>query len=115
VTRRRRAAAPSARVVLVSAPPGRARRLARALVERRAAACVQVIPGARSVYRWKGRVEEAPESILLVKTTAARLPALLAAVRDLHPYEVPEALALPVAAGLPGYLRWLAAEVTPRG
>ena len=102
------------RVVLVAAPPRRARSLARSLVERRVAACVSLVPGAGSVYRWKGRIEEARETLLVAKTTAARLPALLAAVRALHPYEVPEALVLPVAAGLAPYLAWVRRETATR-
>jgi len=104
----------AARVVLVTAPPRAARRLARALVERRVAACVNLLPGVRSVYRWKGRVEEAGETLLVIKTAARRVPALLAAVRELHPGEVPEAVALPVTAGLGPYLRWVDAETSPR-
>ena len=101
-----------ARVVLVTAPPRRAPALARALVRRRLAACVNLVPGVRSVYRWKGRVEEARETLLVAKTTAARVPALLAAIAELHPYEVPEGIALPVVAGLAPYLRWIAAETS---
>ena len=108
---RRRADPP--RVVLKKAPPRRARALARALVERRLAACVNILPGARSVYRWKGAVEEASETLLLAKTTASRTAALLAAVEELHPHEVPEGILLPVAGGLPRYLAWVAAETRP--
>jgi periplasmic divalent cation tolerance protein len=82
-------------------------------VERRVAACVNLVPRVRSVYRWKGKVEEAPETLLVVKTAAARLPALLAAVEELHPYEVPEAIALPVEAGLAPYLDWVVGESRP--
>jgi periplasmic divalent cation tolerance protein len=96
-------------VVLVTAPPRAARRLARALVARRVAACVNLVPRVRRVYRWKGRVEEAPETLLVVKTTAARVRSLLAAVEELHPYSVPEGIALPVVAGLAPYLRWVGA------
>jgi periplasmic divalent cation tolerance protein len=96
--------------VLVSAPPRAARRLARSLVDRRVAACVNLVPGVRSVYRWKGRVEEASETLLVIKTPASRVRALLAAVEELHPYEVPEGIALPVVAGLAPYLRWLEGE-----
>ena len=105
-----RGARGAARVVLVTAPPRAARRLARALVERRVAACVNLVPLVRSVYRWKGRVEEASETLLVIKTPAARVRALLAAVEELHPYEVPEGIALPVVAGLAPYLRWIASE-----
>ena len=101
------------RVVLVTAPPPAARSLARALVERRLAACANLLPGVRSVYRWKGRVEEARETLLLLKTTTACVPALLAAVRELHPYEVPEGIAIPVVAALEDYAAWVREEVTP--
>jgi periplasmic divalent cation tolerance protein len=102
------------RVVLVTAPPRRARALARSLVEGRVAACVNLVPRVRSVYRWKGRVEEAAETLLVVKTSAARVPALLAAVADLHPYEVPEGLVLPVEGGLAPYVAWVEAETATR-
>lgn len=102
------------RVVLVTAPPRRARSLARSLVERRVAACVNLVPGVRSVYRWKGRVEEARETLLVAKTSAARLPALLAAVEELHPYEVPEAIALAVDGGLAAWLDWVRQETATR-
>jgi periplasmic divalent cation tolerance protein len=115
VSRRRggRGAA-AVRVVLVTAPPREARRLARALVDRRVAACVNLVPGVRSVYRWKGRVEEARETLLVIKTAASRVPDLLAAVRELHPYDVPEGIALPVVAGLAPYLRWVREETGTR-
>ena len=106
------------RIVLVTAPPRRARGLARALVERRLAACANLLPGVRSIYRWKGRVEEARETLLVLKTAASRVPALLAAVGALHPYEVPEGVVLATAGGLDPWLRWVAEEtreITPRG
>jgi periplasmic divalent cation tolerance protein len=83
------------------------RRLARALVERRLASCVNVIPNLTSVYRWQGAVEEAAEALLLIKTTQERLPALEAALSELHSYEVPEFLALAPEAGSQAYLAWL--------
>ncbi|MCK6482238.1 MAG: divalent-cation tolerance protein CutA [Planctomycetes bacterium] len=109
----RRRSAPALRVVLATAPPRAARALARALVERRVAACVNLLPGVRSVYRWEGRVEEARETMLVAKTAARRVPALLAALRGLHPYEVPEGLALPVAASLGPYAAWVEASTRP--
>ncbi|MEB2837100.1 MAG: divalent-cation tolerance protein CutA [Desulfurococcales archaeon] len=102
-------------VVLVTAPPSEAERLARALVERRLAACVNVVPGLRSVYWWEGRVEEAEESLLIIKTSGSALDSLLEAVKELHPYEVPEAIALPVEAGLGDYLEWVLSEVRGDG
>ncbi len=101
------------RVVLVTVPPRRARALARALVERRVAACANLVPGVRSVYRWKGAVEEARETLLVLKTTAARVAALEAAVRELHPYSVPEVVSLPVDHALAAYAGWVGTETRP--
>lgn len=84
-----------------------AARIARALVDERLAACVNLLPGARSVYRWQGEVEQADEVLLLIKTTSARLDALLARMQALHPYELPEVVAVEVAGGLPAYLDWI--------
>lgn len=81
---------------------------ASALVEERLAACVNVLPPMDSVYRWKGTVERARERQLVVKTTRARLDPMLARLRQLHPYEVPETLVVPVAGGGADYLAWLA-------
>jgi len=82
-------------------------RLGRALIEERLAACITVIPSVRSIYRWKGAVEEAPEALGIIKTTWGQYPALEKRWAELHPYEVPELLAVPVGAGLPSYLAWL--------
>lgn len=104
-------------VVLVTAPDRRTGlRLARALVAERLAACVNLVGGLRSVYRWKGKVEEASEVLLLAKTRASLLPRLARRVQGLHPYSVPEVLALPVTGGSAGYLSWLdaAADARPR-
>jgi periplasmic divalent cation tolerance protein len=102
-------------VVLVTTPTAeRAAELARALVEERLAACGNVVPGLRSVYRWEGKVQDEPEALLLLKTTRARFEALRARVVALHPYEVPEVVALPVEAGSAPYLAWIAAETAPR-
>jgi len=87
--------------------------LAQALVEQRLAACVNVLAPCRSVYRWQGKVEDAEEVPLLIKTAAERYAALEAAIRAAHPYELPEIVAVPLAGGLPGYLAWVAAETTP--
>lgn len=106
-------AAAQALLVLVSAPADVAERLATTLVEARLAACVSVLPGLRSTYRWAGRVERAEEALLLVKSTEAAFPALQAAVLAGHPYELPELLAVDVAAGLPAYLHWLTESVAP--
>ena len=89
-----------------------ARALVTALVARRLIACGTVLPGGRSIYRWEGKVTEAPEVVVLLKTVAARWTALKASVEQLHPYRVPELLALPVTDGLERYLTWLASEVS---
>lgn len=83
-------------------------RIADALVEARLAACVQVLPGATSVYRWQGKVERASEALLLVKTLRERFDTLKTRVVELHPYEVPEIIAIDITAGLPAYLDWIA-------
>jgi len=84
--------------------------LAHELVRQRLAACVNILPAVKSVYRWQGALEQAEETPLLIKTGAARYEALQAAIRAAHPYEVPEIIALPIAAGLPAYLDWIARE-----
>ena len=99
-------------VVLCTFPdPERARAIAAELVGRRLAACVNLLPGVESIYRWEGKVERAGEVLAVIKTT--RYPELEAALEELHPYEVPEILALPVAAGLAGYLKWLGESCGP--
>lgn len=92
-----------------------ARQLARTLVERRLAACVSVLAPCASVYRWRGAIEEATEVPVLIKTTAGRYGELESTLRALHPYELPEIIAVPVLRGLPGYLDWVAGETTPPG
>ncbi|PYE51829.1 divalent-cation tolerance protein CutA [Deinococcus yavapaiensis] len=94
-------------VVLVTVPPDAARNLARTLVEERLAASVNVLPGLQSVYRWEGEVAEESETLLLVKTTRARYDALETRLLELHPYDVPEIVALPIEKGLPEYMTWL--------
>lgn len=90
-----------------------AQQIANTLLERRLAACVNLLAPCRSVYRWQGKIETATEHPLLIKTTAARYAELEAALRELHPHEVPEIIALPVSAGLPAYLAWVATESRP--
>lgn len=102
------------RLVLVTAPDAAvARTLARGLVEAKHAACVNVLPGLTSFYRWEGTIHEDAEVLLLIKTRAAALPALQAFVRAHHPAKVPEIVALDVAAGDRQYLDWVAAETAP--
>jgi periplasmic divalent cation tolerance protein len=81
---------------------------ARALVEERLAACVNLLAPMESVYRWDGKVEREPERQLILKTSRARIDALWERVRQLHPYDVPEFLVLPIVDGSDAYLRWLA-------
>lgn len=101
-------------IVLVTAPDARsARRLSDALVGERLAACVTVVPGARSTYRWKGKVERAREAVLLIKTRASLAKRLERRVRELHPYDVPEILAIRPATGEARYLSWIEESTRP--
>lgn len=88
-----------------------AERLGRLAVERGHAACANLVPGLRSVFRWHGGLETGDEVLILFKTTAEAYPGLADLVRTHHPYEVPELIALPVAAGLAPYLAWVRASV----
>lgn len=88
-------------------------RIADALVDARLAACVQILPGATSVYRWQGKVERADETLLLIKSTRERFDALTARIAALHPYDVPEVIATDISGGLPAYLDWIARETAP--
>ena len=90
-----------------------AERIARLLVEQRLAACVNILAPCTSVYRWNAAIETAAEVPLLIKTTRARYAELQATLAEAHPYELPEIVAVPLEAGLPGYLAWVAAETTP--
>jgi periplasmic divalent cation tolerance protein len=96
-------------VVLVTcSTPAEAQRIARAVVNARLAACVNILPGAvQSIYRWKGKVESARERLLLIKTSRKCLAKLRAAVERLHSYDVPEFIAIPIAAGSAAYLSWV--------
>lgn len=87
-----------------------AERIASALVGERLAACVNVLPGVSSLYRWQGKVERAEETMLMIKTVSGRLDALSARVAQLHPYELPEVIAVEAAGGLPACLDWVAAQ-----
>jgi periplasmic divalent cation tolerance protein len=88
-----------------------AEKIARGLVEARAAACVNIVPGLRSIYRWKGAVEDAQEWLLVIKTTRELFDRLRGEIRTLHSYEVPEIVAVPVVDGLEAYLNWIAESV----
>jgi periplasmic divalent cation tolerance protein len=99
-------------VLLLTNAPDRetAVTIARLLVEKRLAACVNMLAGSHSVYRWNGRVEEAEEIPLLIKTTAARYTEVEEAIRTMHPYDLPELIVLSISDGLPSYLDWIIQE-----
>jgi periplasmic divalent cation tolerance protein len=90
-----------------------AARIAEAVVAQRLAACVSRLPGVCSTYRWEGAVEQADEVLLLIKTTTARLDALVACIQALHPYELPEVLAVEASGGSAAYLAWVADATRP--
>jgi periplasmic divalent cation tolerance protein len=101
------------RIVLTTAgSEEEANKIARHLVERRAAACVNIVPQITSIYRWKNNVEEAREWLLIVKTTAAAFEDVRDAIAELHSYEVPECVCLTVEDGSPSYLDWIAESVS---
>ena len=103
----------SAVVVLTTlASEAEAVALVRSLLDRRLVACGTVLPGGRSLYRWEGQLADEPEVVVLLKTTTARLTELEGAFSELHPYRVPELLALPAAHGLAKYVGWIAAETS---
>jgi periplasmic divalent cation tolerance protein len=99
-------------VVLITAPRGKGREIARRLVEERLAACVNVAP-VGSIYLWEGKIEEDEEDLLIVKTTADNISKLVERVKEIHPYQVPEVIALPVAACLQDYCSWVRREAKP--
>jgi len=99
------------KLVVSMAPPEEALALARKLVEEGLAACVNAIPGARSIYRWKGEICDEGESLMLIKTTREAAPALMARLEELHSYEVPEVIAIDVGEGSEAYLAWLEENV----
>jgi periplasmic divalent cation tolerance protein len=108
-------AGPQDTLLVITNLPDRAsaERLAEALIARRVAACVNVMAPCRSVYPWQGAVEHAEEHPVFVKTPADRYDALQQAIRELHPYELPEIIAVRLDAGLPEYLNWVASETRP--
>jgi periplasmic divalent cation tolerance protein len=99
-------------VVLTTAPdPATAEALAERLLSERLIACANILPGARSIYRWGGEVQREEEVVVLLKTTGEAFAAVSDRLVQLHPYDVPEVLALSVASGLDAYLRWVGGEV----
>ena len=101
-------------VVLCTVPDAATgERIAHALVGERLAACANLVPGLVSIYRWQGKVERAAEQLLVIKTVGARFAALEDRIRALHPYSVPEIVALPVTAGSRAYLDWLTDNTGP--
>lgn len=90
-----------------------ARTIAAALVQEREAACVNIVPGIRSIYRWEGKVADEGEFLLLIKSTAENFDRIKSRIRQLHTYKVPEVVALPITAGDPAYLAWLRDQVAP--
>jgi len=104
----------SALLVLTNLPDrAAAERIADLLIEKKLAACVNILAPCRSVYRWKGAVQHDEEHPMLVKTTTERYAELERAIRSAHPYELPEIVAVPIERGLPEYLQWLSAETKP--
>ncbi len=97
------------RQVFCTCPEGEAERLAQALLSERLVACVQMFP-VQSRYWWRGKIEAASEVMLLMKTRAGLMERLVARIKELHPYEVPEVVALPISEGNPDYLEWVREE-----
>lgn len=100
-------------IYVTAADEVQARELAGALLERRLIACANLFPGMRSLYRWKGETVEDQEVAMILKTTAVRVDELVAAIAELHPYDVPCAVAWPVDAGVDAYLDWVRDETRP--
>jgi periplasmic divalent cation tolerance protein len=99
-------------LVLVTIPAdGEAEAFARKLVEPGVAACVNMLPPMQSIYRWEGELQQEQECQLLIKTTSAAVPALWQRVRDLHPYDVPEFIVVPIVDGNEAYLKWIRTNV----
>jgi len=99
------------RVVFITVPPAKAEPIARALVENRLCACVNVIAAVKSFYYWQDELKNEPESLLIVKTTQQRIDDLIKFVRKNHPYKIPEIITLRVAEGLPDYVNWVIEEM----
>ena len=104
----------SVRVLLCTCPPDAAGPIAEGLLERRLVACVNALPGVVSRYWWKDALERDDETLLLIKTARDRVAEVIEALKELHPYDVPELLSLPVEQGAPDYLAWVSEQTAPR-
>ena len=114
-TRPKRSRPHSAILILTTLPErAGAEALARDLLAARLAACIQIGAAVESLYHWRGEIETARETPVAIKTRAALYPRVEAAIRERHPYELPEIVAVPITDGLPGYVQWIAAETSAR-
>lgn len=104
---------PAIAIFCTAPDPASAERIASALVDERLAACVNLVPGLTSVFRWEGQVQREPEVLLMIKTQRGRFDAVAARIKALHPYTVPELIALPIDASTPDYLAWLEENTRP--
>ena len=95
-------------IYVTSGDAAESQKIARALVEKRLAACVNLIPQIRSFYRWEGKIQDDPESLLVIKTSRSLFAAVRAEVERLHTYHVPEVICVPILEGSPNYMAWLA-------
>ena len=98
-------------IMVTAANLDQAKDIARALVEEEIVACVNILQGMLSIFRWKGKIEEGAECLLIIKTRMSRLPEVISRVKSIHTYDVPEIIALPIIDGNPAYLQWIE-EVT---
>jgi periplasmic divalent cation tolerance protein len=98
-------------VLTTTGSEAEARQIAEALVERRLAACVNIVPRVQSIYRWEGKVEQAEEYLLVIKTVKTREAQVRSAIRELHSYNLPECIAIPIESGSADYLKWLSDSV----
>ena len=97
-------------VLITTSSYEEARKIANTLVSQRKAACGNIVPRVNSLFRWKGKIENVEESLLVVKTRAKLFPDVVSTVKGIHSYEVPEIIALPIVEGNPDYLRWIDEE-----
>jgi len=96
-----------AKLVITTCPAEKTESIVRPLIEERLAACANIVAGVRSLYRWEGKIETSVEDLVLLKTRADLVESLGRRLRELHPYEVPEMIALPIESGLEAYLEWV--------